>query len=103
MIIKDLTDEQVISMGKLAVMASSPMGMGFLHYQAGLKPEDIQLEIRGDYNPGLYIDYYQGRMVKFRGWKKPEGWEFPDTISHEYESWIRTYPSYEALANAARS
>lgn len=103
MIIKNLTDEQVVKMAKLAIMASSPMGMGILHYDAGLKSEDIQLEIRSDYNPGLFVDYYQGRMVKFRAWKKPKGWEFPDTISYEYESWIRKYPNYETLAEAAKS
>jgi hypothetical protein len=99
----EATDEQVVRMGQLAVMASVPVGMGILHYDASLKPTDIRLEVRGGDNPGLFIDYFQGRMVKFRCWKRDGGFEFPDTISHEYESWIATYPSYDALFTAAKA
>lgn len=83
------TDEQVKRMGVLAVMASRPMGMGFLHYKPDLSAADVeaQLEVTTGFKPGLFIDYFQGRMVKFRAWKKADGWEFPDSISHEYESW----------------
>jgi hypothetical protein len=95
------TDDQVLEMGKLAVLASRPVGMGFLHYQSGLTKEMVELEIQDGYNPGLFIDYYQGRMVKFQGWKKGERWEFHDTIDREYQSWIAEYPSYQALFEAA--
>ena len=95
----NLTDAQVIQMGKLAIMASVPMGMGFLHYQPGLKAEDIQLEVRAD---GLFIDYYQGRMVKFYARKKEDGWHFPDAVSRDYQSWVDTYPSYDALVDAVK-
>lgn len=94
------TDAQVIEMGKLAVLASRPMGMGFLHHDASLTKAQIDLEVRGN---SLSIDYYQGRMVKFYGRKQADGWEFSDQISSEYESWIRTYPSYRELFEAASS
>lgn len=32
-----LTDEQVIGMGKLAILASFPVGMGYLQYDNNLK------------------------------------------------------------------
>lgn len=100
MIIK-CTPEEVIEMGKLAVLASQPVGMGFLHYQAGLKKEEIQFadfELRSD---SLSIDYYQGRMVKFNGRKVANGWEFADVITPDYQSWMRHYPSYKDLYEAA--
>lgn len=92
------TDAQVEEMGKLAVLASAPMGMGFLHHKPDLQKDAIVLDVN---ERGLFIDYYQGRMVKFRGWKKQNGWEFPDQISSEYESWIRTYRDYRELFEAA--
>ena len=93
-----LTDEQVVEMGKLAVLASSPAGMGFLHYDPRLTKDAIQLDIKRD---SLHIDYYQGRMVKFSARRVSDGkWEFSDSINREYQSWIDTYPSYQALADA---
>jgi len=93
------TDEQIQKMCALAVQASSPMGMGLLHYQpeTQFKPEDFPLDERG-----AYLDYVQGRMVKLRMRRLASMmWEAPDSISSAYESWVHTYPSYEALAKAA--
>lgn len=95
------TDDEVIEMGKLAILASDPMGVGYLHHRPGMTKDDIaDLEIRGN---ALHIDYYQGRMVKFGARKTPDGWEFMDSISSEYESWIRDYADYRALHDAAAS
>ena len=94
-----LSDQEVIKMAKLAILASRPVGLGFLHHMPKLKEEDIQLEVNDN---GLYIDYYQGRMVKFNASKIDKGmWYFNDTINPEYQSWIGSYPTYEALASAA--
>jgi len=96
------TDEQIQKMCVLAVQASSPMGMGFLHYRPGdhFKPEDFPLS-----DHGVSLDYVEGRMVKLRmrrlGGAGTHIWEAPNVISSAYESWIVTYPSYEALAKAA--
>lgn len=93
-----LTDEQVIKMAKLAILASVPAGLGWLHADATLTEERIDdLEI--EYN-SLYVDYYQGRMVKFQAKKNGDEWTFGN-VHHEYQSWIRKYPTYEALAEAA--
>lgn len=96
MIIK-ATDDQVIEMAKLAIMNSIPMGMGFLHFRSELKKEDINLEI---INGEVYLDYVQGRMVKFWATKKEDGWKFDDSINPEYQSWCSKYPSYQALFEA---
>jgi len=97
MIIK-LTDEQVIEMGKLAILASRPMGMGFLHYRSNLNKEDINLEIKFE---SLSIDYYQGRMVKFNARKMGENsWDFhPEETQFDYQSWKVAYDSYQILAD----
>lgn len=101
-----IDDADVIKMGQLAVMASSPMGLGHFHFDPNLKEEEeVELpQIPFESNArGLFIDYFQGRMVKFRAWKKENGrWEFPDEISSAYESWVHKYPSYQALIDAAK-
>lgn len=85
------TKEQVIKMAKLAIMASVPVGMGFLHHRPDLKEEEIQLE-----EPS--VDYFCGRMVKFWARDNKDGsWDFADTIRDDYQSWINIYPSYQAL------
>lgn len=93
------TDEQVVEMGKLAILASIPMGMGILHYDRDLKSADIEIAVN---TSGLYIDYYQGRMVKFNGHKSADGWSFSDEIRDDYQSWKCRYPSYQSLFDAAR-
>jgi hypothetical protein len=97
------TDEQVLQMCVLAVTASSPVGMGVLHYQPNIefKPEDFAALLK-DGSAGVFLDYVQGRMVKLRMWRREKGaWDVPDTISSAYESWIHTYPTYRELALAA--
>lgn len=97
MIVK-ITDEQVLKMARLAILASVAVGMGVLHYDRDLRDEDIAVKIEPT---GVFVDYYQGRMVKFRAWRRDDGqWEFPDTISND-ESWIRMYPTYDSLYRAA--
>lgn len=96
----EATDADVIEMGRLAVLASVPMGMGHFHHQPDLKKSDIAIALRSG---GVNIDYYAGRMVKFWALKVEGGYEVADRISPDYESWISTYPSYVALFEAAKS
>lgn len=91
----NVTDEEVIEMGKLAILASKPMGLGIFHFNPHLKKEDINLKIS---ERGLYIDYYEGRMVKFYARKTTNGYDFNERISADYQSWICKYDSYETLA-----
>lgn len=96
----ELSDEQVIKMGKLAILASTPVGLGILHYDSNLKEDDIELEIK---NQRLSIDYYMGRMVKFHAKKVLDNkWEFSDEISNEYQSWKMRYGSYKMLSELAK-
>lgn len=97
-----ISDESVVTMGKLAVLAASPVGMGMLHFNAGLKFDDIKFSEHESRPEQLSIDYYQGRMTKFFGRKIAGGeWEFSDDIRSDYQSWCSTFPSYEQLAAAA--
>lgn len=88
------TDAQVKKMAVLAINASKPMGLGYLHYKPGDISPDV-IEMGGE---ELYIDYYEGRMVKFFGRKKEEGkWEFRDDVNPDYQSWCMKYNGYDAL------
>lgn len=89
-----LTDKQVIKMAKLAILASVPMGMGFLHHKPNMTKNDINIEIKDN---GLNIDYYQGRMVKFYANKNEDDWSF-GKVHPEYQSWCNKYNSYKTLA-----
>lgn len=99
-----LTNEQVVKMAKLAILASVPMGMGFLHHNPNLTEADLtDIKVK---DGGLYIDYYQGRMVKFNAtWNTNIGGERDWTFGFEnieYQSWLHKYPSYDELAKAAK-
>jgi hypothetical protein len=97
----NLSNKQVTKMAKLAILASVPVGMGFLHYRPDLKEEDMTNVDATDGH--IYIDYYQGRMVKFNGERNLDGtWKFPDNTSYEYQSWKQVYPSYAELAEKVK-
>jgi hypothetical protein len=94
----EATEDQVIEAARKAIAASSPMGMGFLHYSKTDDNPDIE-EVRMHLSRyGMDIDYFRGRMVKFHldrlGTNK---WEANDTISPDYQSWNCRYASYSAL------
>ncbi len=90
------TKQQVKEIAANAINASTPMGMGFLHYQADTKfgPEDISDE-------QLYFDYVQGRMVKLsiRDLGNDE-YEIADNPTSDYQSWCGIYPTTEDLVNS---
>jgi len=97
------TAQQVREACALAVNASSPMGMGWLHFQAGheFTADDIKPYQRED---GTFdLDYVEGRMVKLYIRRlSPERWEiWSDPPRSDYQSWCRTYPSYRDLLTAA--
>lgn len=92
----NITDEQMIKMAKLAVLYSEPMGLGYLHYRP-MKIEDIT-EVKIN-NGGIFIDYYEGRMVKFQARKIEDGkWDVNERTSYDYQSWKKRFDSYLALA-----
>lgn len=95
------TEEAVVEAAKKAIAASVPMGLGFLHFRLqDHVPDDAEVRECLTHE-GIDIDYFRGRMVKF--WLRrigPDTWEAQDTVSPEYQSWCRKYPSYQALFEA---
>ena len=90
------TDEQIKQMAANAINASRPMGMGFLHFN----PDSVTTanDLEAEHN-GLFVDYFEGRMVKFSAWKHKDHWEVRDENPHpEYQSWCTKYPTWQSLA-----
>jgi hypothetical protein len=99
------TDKQIAEVCALAVNASTPTGLGFLHYEpdneftAGDFLKDIKRE-----KFWCNLDYVQGRMVKLSLWRGEEKntWKYPEYEPRpDYQSWIGKYPSYPDLLRAA--
>jgi hypothetical protein len=100
-----LTNEQVAKACALAVNASVPVGMGFLHYTPKeFTPSDFEVN---DSDQRVDLDYVQGRMVKLflkRNEENHEEWEVRDESPRpDYQSWCMTYPTWEDLIEAAKS
>ena len=88
----------------LAYRASTPMGMGWLHARPDSKEDEAKLT--GALTPGetLSTDYVAGRMMKLVIFHpEPNVLETRDDAPHaDYQSWATTYPTYEAIIEAAR-
>jgi len=94
------TEAQIKKVAALAVNASSPIGMGVLHYKADFEfsPSDFEVD-----ETGLHLDYVQGRMVKLNI-RRIDGNTYKardDAPTADYQSWVHKYPTYEALFSAA--
>lgn len=96
------TDTQMCQLIANAVNASTPMGMGFIHY----RPRDFAPEnflpalVRGG---DIDLDYVEGRMVKIWIHRLGDGeWEIDDaTPRRDYQSWCGKYSSYATLVASA--
>lgn len=89
---------------KLAFAASSPMGMGFLHFKPGPLPAEIAKGMRDEVEKYGVIraDYVQGRMMKLNLRVVPNAVEYNDRpLSLDYESWCGRYPTTLSLLEAA--
>lgn len=102
--------DQIRKMAALAVNASVPAGMGFMHFKpTEYKPEEIDLNFDqfghkfGKKEGSVNLDYYEGRMVKLTITNVgADRWRVSDNAPHpEYQSWAKTYPTYQELAKAA--
>lgn len=93
------SDEQIKQLAANAINASTPMGLGILHYNPSqvYQPDDIEL------NGALPLDYVGGRMVKL--WiKKLDGnnYQIHDPAPRiDYQSWAATYSTYQELLASA--
>jgi hypothetical protein len=103
--VKAHADEDVaIRAAMLAIAASEPMGMGFLHYApADDNPSEETVRAECLNARGISIDYYNGRMVKLYLDKAKDGtYNIPSHPANiEYQSWVRRYPTYDALFTEA--
>ena len=100
-----LTDAQVRTMMALAVNASNPGGpqsLGWFQYapEKTYTAEDFK---DNDITRDAYLDYVDGRMVKLSMRHMADGtWDCPDHEPRsDYQSWVRVYPTYQALVDAA--
>lgn len=86
------TAEQVKAMAANAVNASSPVGLGILHFKAGADAKPDDFEIRSG---ALHLDYVDGRMVKLHivSEGEPDTWEVYSEPRPDYQSWAAIYPS----------
>lgn len=101
------TVQQICEIMAKAVNASTcPGGMASLsyqagmHYSAGVFKEMMRDRIDWSNDNKLYVDYYEGRMVKLTfekvgddRWKISRGYA-PEP---DYQSWAKTYPTVSAL------
>lgn len=93
--------EELQKIAANAINASEPVGMGLIHFKPGdFRPD--QIEINPGVNP-VYIDYYQGRMVKLmiRHDEERNCWRTENDIRADYQGWKRKYPTAESLLKAS--
>ena len=93
-----MTKNEAIGCLTAAVRASSVVGMGFL--QASDEPVTFECieRLLGD-KDRLYLDYFEGRMVK-TGISKSLGGGWTLNFSHggpDYQSWMRKYKDLDSL------
>ena len=99
-------DSQIKQVMINAIKASTPMGLGFLHYNTNeeIKEEDILIVpgkcfTTGKPSRAIHIDYYKGRMVKLCMHSNVENiWLVHGQPNLEYQSWGTTYKTYADLA-----
>lgn len=90
------TTDQLKRVVARAVNASSPVGLGMIHYEDRQYFAN-QFILDADKDKKIEIDYYRGRMVKLKFMKWDGFWEAQDEIRGDYQSWSATYPSTTAL------
>lgn len=98
------SDDAIKQMICNAINASSPMGLGIIHYKPGdVKPADLRDVADMTIGGMIDVDYFQGRMVKVRLRRDDDRWTL--NAHHpprpDYQSWCGTYPTWEALAASA--
>jgi hypothetical protein len=88
-----------------AINASSPVGLGLLHFEKrDYNPEECPGPTDGE-SEYISTDYFFGRMVKFSLKKSPTegvysvGWG-GGPPNRDYQSWAGKYPTYKALLDS---
>lgn len=88
-------NDQLRRMAANAINASSPVGMGFIHFKPKeYSPEEIKMPPDNDF----YFDYYEGRMVKLLARKVDDGvYRMINEVRGDYQSWAQKYPDVASL------
>ena len=101
MLIFKASEDQVKKIACNAINASSPMGLGFIHY----KPKKFKVtDLDGLLTKtGLFLDYVEGRMVKLCIWREgADQWKcLSRTPNSSYQSWCNKYETFEELIRSA--
>ncbi len=92
------TDEQIKQLIRNAINMSRPVGMGIFGYkQKFYTLDDLTFEIGNE----VFIDYFDGRMVKLHLTKKNDLWETPNMeLDIEYQSWCKYFPTWKDLLHS---
>lgn len=95
------TKSQVAQIAVNAIKASTPMGMGWMHYNPNqtIREEDIKF-----YSDGIEIDYFSGRMVKLSIKQlKEDVWNVLNELPKiDYQSWAGKYPTCKDLVSSVK-
>lgn len=98
------TVDDVYKICTAAINASKQVGLGKYHYKEKTYSfEEIKQKLTTNHSDNLkgawlYIDYFEGRMVKLTIDRHgAEDWSFRGFPHPEYQSWIETFPTYDDL------
>lgn len=94
--------DQLIEIALKAINASSPVGMGYLHYEPrNYTREDLVPDLLEQIDQrGVYIDYFAGRMVKLNIFKvrdEQDVYEARNILQSDYQSFVLKYKDMKAL------
>lgn len=101
------TNDQLRQLINNAINASSPVGLGLMHFKAGdisLDRDKFEDQLRSPNGNIISVDYFQGRMVKLTIWKNKDmdgSYRMRENIRGDYESWICKYPTVPDLLKSA--
>lgn len=100
------TEDDVYKICTNAINASKPVGLGKVHYKEKVYTfDEVKEKLTTNHTDNLkgawlYIDYFDGRMVKLTVNRHYEdvGWSFSGSNPNpDYQSWADTYPTYHDL------
>lgn len=92
------TEQQIRQIAVNAFHNSRPLGLGYLNHRPDLNVnlEDFDLE-----DGNLDLDYVAGRCVKlFIRNIGGEMWEIAQSPTRDHQTWVRKYPTNEALVES---
>lgn len=85
-----------------AVNASTPMGLGMLHYDEKRRYSYNEFAPTDKDSKWIDLDYVDGRMVKLHIMYEGKNiWHMSSILKPAYQSWCKTYPTVPHLLEAA--